>query len=82
MAVAENLNKTESSKQASPVCSAFLCLETARCVCGAAARHEGVWGGTEASLHSFLASALEGGEWSASRPSGFTHWENSSWYRF
>jgi len=38
-------------------------------------------GGTEASLHSFLALALEGAEWSASRPSGFTHWEKSSWYR-
>jgi hypothetical protein len=28
----------------------------------------------------FLASSLDGSEWSASRPGRFTHWEKSPWY--
>jgi hypothetical protein len=27
--------------------------------------------------HAFLTSALDGGEWSASRPGRFTHWERA-----
>jgi hypothetical protein len=33
-----------------------------------ATRHEGTWGNTKYSSYSFTTSALEGGEWSASRP--------------
>jgi hypothetical protein len=33
-----------------------------------ATRHGGVWGGRRYSSYSFLTSALDGGEWSASRP--------------
>jgi hypothetical protein len=37
-----------------------------------ALHHEGVLGGVELYLHAFLTSALDGGEWSASRPHCFT----------
>jgi hypothetical protein len=33
-----------------------------------ATRHNGAWGGEEYSTHSFLTSALDEGEWSASPP--------------
>jgi hypothetical protein len=69
--VADNLNRMVNRHRPFAVCCYVMKLR-------------GMWGrcmeGTEASLHSFLASAV-GAEWSASRPSGFTHWDNSSWYR-
>jgi hypothetical protein len=33
-------------------------------------RHEGAWGERRYSSYSFLTSALDGGEWSASAPTG------------
>jgi hypothetical protein len=38
------------------------------------ARHGGAWGGEEVQLYSFLTSALDGGEWSASRPCRALPW--------
>jgi len=35
-------------------------------------------GGVEIQLHAFLTSALDGGEWSASRPGRFTSQERTS----
>jgi hypothetical protein len=36
------------------------------------------YGGVKVHLHAFLTSALDGGEWSASRPAGpGTHWIGS-----
>jgi hypothetical protein len=48
-------------------------LDTAVVTCSSvksclATRHEGTWGERRYSSYSFLTSALDGGEWSASRP--------------
>jgi hypothetical protein len=38
------------------------------------------YGGVDAQIHIFLASALAGGEWSASRFGRFTPGERTPWY--
>jgi hypothetical protein len=47
------------------------------CLINSALRHENI-GGSGGIAPSFLASALQRGEWSASRPSLFTSWEIDS----
>jgi hypothetical protein len=47
-----------------------------------ATHHGGTCGGEEYSSYSFLTSALDGGEWSASRPGRTLPWEKDPWYLF